>query len=295
MSKSTVAVLTPTYNRAWGVERLYKSLVSQTCKDFCWYIIDDGSSDDTENVVSSFTADFPIRYIKKQNGGKHTALNVGIQEVFSELTFIVDSDDWLLPNSVESIVEVHNRYREEDGLCGYAFLRAYPNGKVNGNLFAVNYSIASYIETRINGGDMMSDKAEVYFTTCLKECRFPEFPGEKFIGEDVVWLRLARKYKMVHVNTPIYIGDYLRDGLTNSRRRHNIASPLGCVARAREFLYNDINLTVRVKAGLQFLIYGKFAGMSMFRSSFSSRNAFLLIPLILPAYLLFLIWRVEYK
>lgn len=144
--------------------------------------MDDGSTDETAHVVRKMreTAMFPIRYIYKENGGKHTALNVGIKAIESELTFIVDSDDILAGDAVETILRYHRRYEDETNLCGYAFLRAYPDGKINGKEFIPDEKVASYIEARINSDDTMADKAEVFKTTCLKEFPFPEYPGEKF-------------------------------------------------------------------------------------------------------------------
>lgn len=92
-----ITVLTPTYNRGGSIQKLYTSLDNQSIKDFEWLIVDDGSLDDTAQVVRKVqkSADFRIRYIYKENGGKHTALNEGIKNIESDLTFIVDSDDWL--------------------------------------------------------------------------------------------------------------------------------------------------------------------------------------------------------
>lgn len=92
------------------------------------------------------TADFPIRYIYKENGGKHTALNVGVQQIISELTFIVDSDDALVPNAMETVLEYHKKYGLQDRLCGYSFLRQYPDGKINGKRFVPDEKIGTYIE-----------------------------------------------------------------------------------------------------------------------------------------------------
>lgn len=261
----TVTVLTPTFNRGGGLQSLWDSLQKQTVKDFEWLVVDDGSTDGTKDLITQLQekSDFPIRYIYKNNGGKHTALNVGIQTICSELIFIVDSDDCVTDDAVESILKIHKKYRSQNNICGYAFLRAFPDGKVNGKKFDVDEKIGSYIDVRVNGDDTGADKAEVFKTHCLKEFPFPEYPNEKFLGEDLVWVRMARKYEMVHINKAIYIGNYLEDGLTNNRRKHNIASPIGCMHRAEEFMEPDLKTRYRIKGGLQYIVYGRFAGVKV--------------------------------
>lgn len=248
-----------------GLQSLWDSLQKQTVKDFEWLVVDDGSTDGTKKLITQLqeNSDFPIRYIYKSNGGKHTALNVGIQTICSELTFIVDSDDCVTDDAVESILKIHQKYRSQNNICGYAFLRAFPDGKVNGKKFDVDEKIGSYIDVRVNGDDTGADKAEVFKTHCLKEFPFPEYPNEKFLGEDLVWVRMARKYQMVHINKAIYIGNYLEDGLTNNRRKHNIASPIGCMHRAEEFMESDLKTRYRIKGGLQYIVYGRFAGVKI--------------------------------
>ena len=260
-----ITVLTPTFNRGGGLKSLWNSLQKQTVKDFEWLVVDDGSTDGTKNLITQLQekSDFPIRYIYKNNGGKHTALNVGIQTICSELIFIVDSDDCVTDDAVESILKIHKKYRSQNNICGYAFLRAFPDGKVNGKKFDVDEKIGSYIDVRVNGDDTGADKAEVFKTHCLKEFPFPEYPNEKFLGEDLVWVRMARKYEMVHINKAIYVGNYLEDGLTNNRRKHNIASPIGCMHRAEEFMESDLKTRYRIKGGLQYIVYGRFAGVKV--------------------------------
>lgn len=288
-----ITVLTPTFNREGVLRSLWDSLQKQTVKDFEWLVVDDGSTDGTKNLITQLQekSDFPIRYIYKSNGGKHTALNVGIQTICSELTFIVDSDDCVTDDAVESILKIHKKYRSQNSICGYAFLRAFPDGKVNGKKFDVDEKIGSYIDVRVNGDDTGADKAEVFKTHCLKEFPFPEYPNEKFLGEDLVWLRMARKYEMVHINKAIYVGNYLEDGLTNNRRKHNIASPVGCMHRAEEFMESDLKTRYRIKGGLQYIVYGRFAGVKVVDLIRKSRHKILATVCIPGGLLLYTRWN----
>lgn len=288
-----LAILTPTFNRGGVLQNLYESLKKQTCKDFEWVIVDDGSSDNTQGIVEKWISEneISIRYLYKENGGKHTALNFAIKQMESKLTFIVDSDDILTVDAVETILRYHGRYEDEMNLCGYAFLRAYPDGEINGKEFVPDEKVSSYIEARINSDDTMADKAEVFKTGCLKEFPFPEYPGERFLGEDIVWVRMARKYMMVHINKAIYIGNYLEDGLTKNRRFNNIKSPVGCMNRAREFMMPDINKKYRTKAALQHIIYGRFANVSVAAILGDSPNKKLTLICLVPGLILQRIWK----
>src|SRR6478752_2228821 len=126
----SLTVLTPTYDRAARLPALYESLLRQADPRVEWLIVDDGSRDDTADVVAGWIAEgrLPIRYIAKPNGGKHTALNVGIPTITSRLTFIVDSDDWLTDDAVRLIETYDSRYRARSGLAGFSFLRVAPDG-----------------------------------------------------------------------------------------------------------------------------------------------------------------------
>lgn len=266
---------------------------SQTNKDFEWLVVDDGSTDNTKDLIEQLKtrSDFPVRYIYKDNGGKHTALNVGIKTIKSELTFIVDSDDFIVKDCVSSILSIHEKYGSDPNICGYAFLRAFPNGKINGKEFMSNEMIASYIDVRVNGDDTHADKAEVFKTHCLKEYPFPEYNGEQFLGEDLVWMRMARHYKMVHVNKVIYKGNYMDNGLTNNRRKHNISSPIGCMHRAEEFMKPDIKLRYRLKGGMQYIIYGRFAGYSIRSLVQNSKYKWLAAVCTSPGMVLYQRWK----
>ena len=292
-----LTVLTPTYNRCDLLEKLYNSLENQTVKNFVWMIVDDGSSDKTECMVSTFVkeASFPVEYIKKKNGGKHTALNIGISNVTTELVIVVDSDDTLTPNAVEIVLKIHKKFNKCSAICGYSFLRVFPDGKINGQVFPKDRWISSYIEARINSNDIYSDKAEVFFSSILKKYPFPEYPGEKFLGEDIVWIRMSKKYKMVHINKGIYVSQYLNDGLTVNRRKNNIKSPIGCMNRAKEYLCPQIKIKYRIRGAVQYVVYGKFASRNFFDLIQNTSYRALVLAVYIPSLVIFNIWKRSYS
>lgn len=259
----SVTIITPTYNRKNRLPGLYNSLISQNDKDFEWLIIDDGSSDGTEELINQWKEEaiIEIRYIRKKNGGKHTALNCGISTISSVWTFIVDSDDWLSSNAIEVIKNRAKQFDDED-VCGFAFLRqSNKGGYLTNKLVPLDGLKETFVECRYKRG-IMGDMAEVWKTSCLKEFPFPEFENEKFISEDVVWISLADKYKMIFFNEAIYFCDYLGDGLTVNRRKHNMQSPRGVMYRGELQLKQKLPIKFMCRAMLYYSIYGKVAGMS---------------------------------
>lgn len=250
-----VTIITPTYNRADKLPHLYESLKKQTNQNFEWLVIDDGSTDNTAQVVDGFSKDsnFEISYFAKNNGGKHTALNIGIKEIKTELTIIVDSDDSLLPDAVEEITQIHNRYKENSNIATYTFLRCYSNGKPIISL-ETEELVANYISYRIKG-NRPGDMAEVFKTDVLKANPFPEFLGERFLSEDVVWIEIGKKYDSVFINKPIYECEYLEGGLTANDKLVKFASPLGSMLRGKQLMSKECGLKQNIKGAIIFNCY----------------------------------------
>ncbi len=290
-----LTILTPTYNRAAYLPRLYESLERQTNRDFLWLVVDDGSSDHTKDLIASYGNEkVEVRYIAQKNAGKHTALNRGISEIETELTFIVDSDDYLPENAVETILRYHEKYKGTPGLCGYSFLRCHGDGRVNTAYFPSEELIGTYAEVRINGG-IGGDKAEVFYTRILKQYPFPTFPNEKFLPEDVVWMQMSGPYQMVHINENIYFCDYLENGLTNTGKRMKIHSPRGMVLRAKIYLDDPtVCLKVKLKMMLLFQIYGRFARIPAKKLKEETGKRFLWVVCKAPAFFLYLAWKLAF-
>ena len=182
---SFITIFTPTYNRRQLIDTLYHSLLKQTQKNFEWLVVDDGSTDGTENYFSELltqTHPFPIRYIKQENGGKHRAINCGIKNATGDLFFIVDSDDYLLPNAIEKINQWTSSLDNSHKWCGIAGLRGFSKEKVIGQHPSVDYVDAK--NTERSKFQLDGDKAEIYFKEVLKQYPFPEIPGENFISEE---------------------------------------------------------------------------------------------------------------
>lgn len=290
---STITILTPTYNRAELLPKLYESLLGQTNPDFDWLVVDDGSTDGTSELIRGYMQEKKIRifYERQLNAGKHTALNRGIAGIESELTFIVDSDDYLPENAVETILFYHGKYKDTPNLCGYSFLRCHSDGRVNTAYFPEDEKIDTYLHVRING-NIGGDKAEVFFTDILKRYPFPVFDGEKYMPEDVVWMRMSGPYQMVHINKNVYICDYLEGGLTNTGRRMKIYSPKGMMLRSKIYLEDpETCFRVRVKMMLLYGIYGHFAGYDGKRLWGEAPDKLLYAVCCLPSLVFYKSWK----
>lgn len=207
MGNTLLTIFTPTYNRINELERLYSSLISQTDFRFEWLIVDDGSTDDTENMVVSWldTSPFPIRYIKQPNSGKHVAHNHGATEASGEYFICVDSDDWLEPNAVETILHDIT-----------ALDTWFPDGADKIELADMRMKYGLVIETAI-----------VFNTDVLRRHPFPVVQGEHFIPEGSAYYDfVAPELFCVH-NEPFYRCEYLEEGLTKNIWKNWLGSPVG--------------------------------------------------------------------
>lgn len=226
-----ITVFTPTHNRGYIIRNLYESLKKQTFEDFEWVVIDDGSTDNTEELFSEILEkdnSFSIVYKKVENGGKHRAINKGLELASGRLFFIVDSDDVLPYDSLEIIVKYEREIPDSQkssyaGVCG---LRGADKNNYLGTTFSGGWLDITYLETQKNG--IYGDKAEVYYTDLLKRYPFPEYENEKFILESVVWNLIgADGFKLRYFNECVYYCEYLEDGLTNQGMKKFEATPKG--------------------------------------------------------------------
>ena len=223
-----LTIFTPTYNRAYILENLYRSLQRQTCHDFEWLIVDDGSLDDTETLVHSWMKEenpFPVRYYKQENGGKHTAINRGLEFAQGELFFTVDSDDYLTPDALEKIIAWEAGLPKDGSYCGLAGnLGTAPDVTPN-RIFPEPYVDGTALDRyrEIDG-----ERAMVFYTEVHRRYLYPTFPGEKFMTEAVTWNRMARDgYKIRFFNDIIWIYEYKADGLTKAGISLFLNNPMG--------------------------------------------------------------------
>lgn len=233
MSHVSLSIFTPAYNRANTLPRLFQSLRQQSCNDFEWIVINDGSSDETDELFQQWLKEetqFPIRYQSVVNGGKNRAVNLGAQIAEGDYFFIVDSDDYLQPDAVSCVLEYFRQLPKDEKFIGISTIRGGIDGKpLNGQSLidkTIGYVDCTNLERcRYN---LTADMAEVFFTEKLKLYPFPVWKGEKFTPEAVIWDRMALDgYKLRWFDKIIYLCEYQEGGLSASSWRLLRDNPMG--------------------------------------------------------------------
>lgn len=219
-------VCTPSFNRASLLPRVFESLARQTCQDFEWLLVDDGSSDNTAEVAVSFFASGKVRgrYLRKPNGGKHTALNLAVREAQGALFTVLDSDDWFDTRALERLKFHWDQVPRAEqprfkGVCG---LFAYESGAVVGDKFPADVFDSDDLDLQLRH-DIRGDKIGFIRTEVMREFPFPEdlsagVQGAIYVGESLVWNRMARKYANRFVNEVFAIKEYQADGIMDKGR-----------------------------------------------------------------------------
>lgn len=223
-----VTVFTPTYNRAYIIENLYRSLQRQSCVDFEWLVVDDGSTDGTEELFARWQEEknpFPIRYYRQENGGKCRAINRGLELAEGELFFTVDSDDYLTEDAIEKVTAWEAELPKGKKYCGFAGNLGTAKDTTPNRLFEEGFFDGTALD-RYGCAD--GERAMVFYTEIHRNYLYPVFPGEKFMTEAVTWNRMARDgYKMRFYNDIIWIYEYRDDGLTKAGNALFLNNPKG--------------------------------------------------------------------
>ena len=222
----------------YGTTEELITLHSQT--DSTLYTLRSASPLCTFRSKNSTPPPFPIRYFYQENGGKHRAINHGVREAQGELFLILDSDDYLPDNSLETIANTYMQIKGNNKFGGVAGLLKHSDGTLIGNL-------PPYSPIDCNAVDywckykMHGDKCEIFRTNVLKEIPFPEFEGEKFCPEELTWLLISKKYIIRYIDEVLTIRDYLQGGLTSKIVKIRMESP-----RASIYDYSLFNTFTRI-------------------------------------------------
>lgn len=276
-----ITVFTPTFNRAYRLKELYDSLLKQSYANFEWLVVDDGSTDNTEELIAGFKNQnsIHIRYFIQKNGGKHVAINKGAREAEGELFFIADSDDILPENALQKVATYYETVKNDPKIGGVSGRKAYYDGKLVGNNKAFSPVIADAVEIRYDH-KIQGDLAEVFKTQALREFPFPEYENEKFCPEVLVWNRISSKYKLLYFDEPIYLCEYLEDGLTAKIVKIRMNSPLATMDTYAELEKKNIPISHKLRANINFWRFSFNSNLGFPKKN--SNVSFLLTLLGLP-------------
>lgn len=228
-----ISVFTPTYNRADLIHRVFDSLNQQTFTDFEWIIVDDGSNDDTEEVLNRFrqSAKYPVKIHRQDNHGKAHSINVGLDLAEGELFVCFDSDDWCVPTAFSRIAEVWTGLSAEEraSYSGLSCLKVLRDGAIVGEDYTrMKLKGESYIDRfnrRVKG-----DKWEIIRTDIHKRARYDLAFGERYMAPEYAWLKIGKAYKTVFLNEALSVVEYQSEGISLNNLSHRASSPVSTAA-----------------------------------------------------------------
>lgn len=228
MSTPFLTVFTPAYNRAYTLPRTYESMKQQRNTDFIWFVVDDGSTDNTAELVKQWQSEengFEIRYIYKENGGMHTAHNTAYELIDTELNTCVDSDDALAPDAVQIIFDAWQKVKDRK-YAGLLALDAEFSGKLIGKGFPEGLTSTTLGDYYRNGGK--GDKKLILRTDVVRQYPpYPTFQGERFVPLGTLYTMIDKDYKLSVLDKVVCLVEYLPDGSSNNMLRQYYHNPRG--------------------------------------------------------------------
>ena len=195
MKSATIAVFTPTFNRAYKLPDLYKSLLRQTNKDFVWLVVDDGSTDDTKQLINSYINEklINIRFVSRENGGKQRAHNTALSNCYEELFFTVDSDDYLVDSAIQQVIDAWTPLKTKKNIAGMIALCGENDNKPL-NTYLPRGLKTTKIYDLYSKYHFAGDATLIYRTSILKQYPYDVADGEKYIAESFVYLQIDEIY-----------------------------------------------------------------------------------------------------
>lgn len=248
-----ITIFTPTYNRAYILERCYKSLVKQTNKKFEWLIVDDGSTDNTKEIVQGWINEgkIDIRYFYQKNQGKMIAHNNGVLNARYELFFCLDSDDYLTSNCVEELIDAFIEIENDEKVTGIIAKKNFINKKNNAKFPNIKYVTLMDLKYKYRYN---SDLLLAYKTKILKRFLFPKIEGEKFIPEPYVYDQIDQIGKMILLNKSLNICEYLEDGYTNNIKRNIRQNANGYILFAKQEMMLTNNIRIKCINAIRYIM-----------------------------------------
>lgn len=242
-----ISVLTPTYNREKLLERLYKSLVknSKYGVEIEWLIMDDGSTDQTEQKVKTFIEEqkphIQVKYYKQKNQGKMVAINNLVEKATGEYMIDCDSDDYFSDEAFKVMLEKINETTNEKNIYGLCFLKHSTNGENIGNNFTKTRTTLFDLHYKEND---QGEKAILFISKIRKQYKHKLENGERFITEARLYYEMDDDNDILCFNFPIMICEYQENGYTKNLKEQFIKNPVGYYKYFKEILGRNMNGTL---------------------------------------------------
>lgn len=302
---NNITIFTPTYNRAYCLSKCYESMKRQTCQNFDWLIIDDGSTDNTRELVQRWIQEkhrFTIHYIYKENGGMHTAYNTAYEMIETELAMNVDSDDYLTDTAVEEILNFWNANKRDD-IGGIYALDQYENGNIVGCAFpddlkefhgwgykTVFYESHGRKKCYRNKGD----KKFIGVTNIIKKYPpIPVFEGEKYHSLYYKQHLIEQDYTILMFNKPVCIVEYMEDGSSKNMYLQYVKNPRGFCNERRYVMKNAPTFRLRFLAAIHYVAESRLAKDNFFMQHSTNKGVTLLaVPMGMLLYQ-FILYKVR--
>lgn len=255
-----LTIFTPSYNRAYTLPRLYESLLKQDTSLFEWLIVDDGSTDNTKELVEDWIKDgkLEIRYIYQENAGKMAAHNRGVQECRAELFLCCDSDDWMAENSIKPALDYWNAYQKglscmvgpkrlyQKEICGMVSPKDIKNIETDSlSTFPKDKTTNTLSGLYANG--YKGETALIFRTKIIRKYPFPVIEGEKFIPEDFIYRQMDGKYDLLIYPHYCMYCEYQSDGYTNSGLKLRLKNPKGFLLSETSSLNQHFSIKTAIK------------------------------------------------
>lgn len=262
MKNELITVFTPVYNRESMIMGLYKSLLKQTNKKFIWLIVDDGSTDNTWNVIERIRAEQKITVIatREKNQGKHVAHNLGVKLCETKLFVCVDSDDTLVPSCIQDIYNYYESHKQEinDQIAGIIAWKGFSEKRKIGKM--PDCIVTSSLTDLYKVYHMTGDTMLIFRTEVIREYPFPHFEGETFLRETLSYNRIDDNYKYLIMNKILYIADYYEDGLSVNAPRLELRSPRGAAMFRWEEYKDSRTFKNKMRNLTAYIFFNRLAG-----------------------------------
>lgn len=278
-----ITIFTPSYNRSKTLPRLYRSLLQQTNQNFCWLIVDDGSTDNTETLVQTWINEkkILIRYFKQKNFGKPMAHNKGVELTKTELFVCVDSDDYLTQNAVEEVFQCWKNAQKNDvGILAF-------KGTKNKILTKIKNGGNGKRTTLKNAYDhlgLVGDTMLIFRTEVIKNHCFPHFKGEKFVPEGYLYDQIDQEGKLILLEKTLYICEYLEDGYTNNMAKLLKNNPKGYFAFINQRLLIDKTPKEKFLDSVRYIAMAQAHNVPVIKNAVYPMYAFFAYPVGLLLY-----------